>query len=164
MERRLLILAITLTACACGLPMSERPIGVEDQLGALRGAGLECQDPEPDNVPSGLLQWTCQGEVDDTTVVVVMDGDERGVFEVSAGIDNSAGRLAQIRAWNQWLRMTGLTGSHETEILSWLETWDGGDIATRAGAVTAEIINLSSQTILRVSPGPRRQVDDAIPP
>jgi hypothetical protein len=150
-------LAIGSASCVAGI---ETPKSVEPTLSALAGSGLACAAPQRDNVPSGLLQWRCEGDLKGEKLVVLVDGDVDGVFEFTATILSASDRHAQSETFVSLLRTTGIAGNHEDEFVHWLQDWDGKDGTIEFGRANGRLFAEDVQPTLNVRPGPRRFIGD----
>jgi hypothetical protein len=80
--RQFVILVLGLVAAACGTP-SDVPAAVRPTLDALNGAGLACDEGQPDNVPSGQTGWHCEVTRDGVRVIVELTGSDAGVQDIT---------------------------------------------------------------------------------
>jgi hypothetical protein len=150
---------LALAAASCGTRI-ETPKPVEPTLTALTAGGLACADPRRDNVPSGLLQWSCEGELNSAKVVVLVDGDANGVFEFTATILSQGDRHAQSETFVSLLRSTGVAGSHEGDFVKWLQAWDGKDATVEFDRASGRLFAEDINPTLNLTPGPRRFIGD----
>jgi hypothetical protein len=157
----IVLLAIPTLIAAC-TPAVETPRSMEGTLAALAANGLACGDPQADNVPSGLLQWRCPGRFDGQDLIVLVDGDAKGVFEINATIESMLDHQAQAETFIKLLRATEITGDHQDEFIGWLQAWDGQDSAITFGRASGRLFASDLHPSLRISPGPRRSVDDPV--
>jgi hypothetical protein len=59
------------------------PAAVRPTLEAITSLGFRCGDGHRDNVPSGLLQWSCGGSIDSVRSTVLVDGNDGGVAGIT---------------------------------------------------------------------------------
>ena len=82
------VLAATLAVAAC----NGAPSAVKPTLAAVEALGAACGDGQPDNVPSGLVEWQCRatdgGEADKQLIAgVTVDGNDHGVARLIVAMD-----------------------------------------------------------------------------
>jgi hypothetical protein len=146
---------------ACS-PSVETPKSMEGTLAALTANGLACGDPRVDNVPSGLLQWRCPGQFEGQDLLVLVDGDAKGVFEINATIESALDHRAQAETLIKLLRATDIAGNHQDEFIGWLQAWNGQDTDITFGWASGRLFASDLHPSLRISPGLRRSVDDPV--
>jgi len=87
--------AVSITVLAAGLAVAGctgAPSAVQPTLAAVEELGASCSDGQPDNVPSGLVEWHCRttsgGDWDRQLITgVTIDGNEHGVARVVVAMD-----------------------------------------------------------------------------
>ena len=84
----LAILAASVTLSAC-IGARSAPATVQPTLAAVATLGFRCGEGIPDNVPSGLIEWRCQGELDDAASSMLVDGNDEGVAGITLVMDES---------------------------------------------------------------------------
>lgn len=161
-----LAVALTLTGCAIDVSDFDRPASpdrVRPTLDAWSDAGMVCRGPTEDNVPSGLLQWSCRGMLEGVEVSGNLDGDEKGVFGFQvvapAATEPDAARDAFARLIDATPALEGL----EPGIVAFVDSWPGLPVVGTFGDARVTAVADSTWRVLTVSPGPRRNVDDAAP-
>jgi hypothetical protein len=155
------LLAFAALVAAC-TPAVETPRSMERTLATLTANGLVCGDPQVDNVPSGLLQWRCPGQFAGQDVLVLVDGDAKGVFEINATIESALDHPAQAETFIKLLRATDIAGNHQDEFIGWLQAWKGEDTNITFGRASGRLFASDLHPSLRIAPGPRRSVDDPV--
>lgn len=93
-----LVLALVLAGCSA---TAQAPALVRPTLVAVEGMGFRCDDGIPDNVPSGLVQWTCPGTVEGTRASVLVEGNADGVASVMLVVDGRPDPAIARRGWAQ---------------------------------------------------------------
>jgi hypothetical protein len=88
MRHRLAAIALLAVLAGCAGARSAPP-AVQATLVGIDTLGFRCGEGIPDNVPSGLVQWHCQGSVDGFGSTVLVDGNEEGVAGITMVIDES---------------------------------------------------------------------------
>ena len=91
---------------------------------------------------------------------VLVDGDAKGVFEISATIQSALDRDAQSETFINLLRVTGIAGIHQDEFTSWIRAWNGEDQVVEFGRASGRLSASELRPSLNLAPGPRRSVDD----
>lgn len=87
--------AVTISVLAASLAVAGcngAPSAVKPTLAAVEALGAACGDGQPDNVPSGLVEWQCRatdgGEADKQLIAgVTVDGNDHGVARVIVAMD-----------------------------------------------------------------------------
>jgi hypothetical protein len=88
MRHRLAATALLALLVGCtGVPAA--PSAVQPTLAGIDTLGFHCDEGIRDNVPSGLVQWPCQGTVDGFGSTVLVDGNQEGVAGITLVIDES---------------------------------------------------------------------------
>jgi hypothetical protein len=77
------VVALLLAGCIGG---PAAPAAVAPSLDGWRGLGLSCSTAMEDNVPNDLLQWSCHGPIRNVDVSATLDGDQKGVFAITATV------------------------------------------------------------------------------
>ena len=86
---RCAVAAILTVALASGcIGRRTTPDAVQPTLAAIEALGFRCGDGVKDNVPSGLLQWSCGGAMDAVRSTVLVDGNEEGVAGITLVVDD----------------------------------------------------------------------------
>jgi hypothetical protein len=167
--KRLAILAalvpVVLAGCLGGPTM---PAAVAPSLDGWRSLGLTCATATVDNVPSGLLQWSCHGAVRSVDVSATLDGDEKGVFAITATMPAGTDREAIAGAFGDLVDATPALAAARGQIRPWLE--DQGDPSSYGESGSMAEFGMSrvklwadeTLLVLDISPGPRRSVSDEI--
>jgi len=88
MRYRLAALAFLAIAMGCA-GVNSAPPAVQETLVGIESLGFRCGEGEADNVPSGLYQWRCKGELDGVGSTVLVDGNPVGVAGITMVTDNS---------------------------------------------------------------------------
>jgi hypothetical protein len=154
-----LVLAALLAACGG----QRTPAALAPTLAALGDAHLRCGSGQPDNVPSGLLQWRCERVDRGVPVTVLVDGDEKGVFALTVLVPGSTDRAAAVTAVSELVAMVPPLDPIVDEASAWLSSWPGGRRATTIGSARLVLDGDSTWTNLTVFPGPRHSVGDPVP-
>ena len=156
------LIGLTLMACSAlvgpGVPESVRPT-----LEAWRAIGLTCGDPTEDNVPSGLLQWSCRGDFDGVDLAGTLDGDDRGVFGLQFVVPAATRADVALNAFSRLVDATPSLDGHESEIAAFISGWPGLNSIGSFGDVNVRADVDATLRAVTISPGPRRNVDDPIP-
>jgi hypothetical protein len=83
-----LSLFVTASVTACSGPLDRAPKPIQAGLGPFAKAGYACAGPSSDN--SALTQWQCDRQsADGVHYFVVLDGDDSGVKQVTATVDQA---------------------------------------------------------------------------
>jgi len=83
----------------CSILGPTTPGAVAPSLDGWQHAGLSCDGPHDDSVPSGLLQWRCEGTLGGIRITANLDGDDKGVFQILAQVSPSADRASAVAAF-----------------------------------------------------------------
>lgn len=81
------ILILTLVS-GCD-PRAASRDAVQPTLAAVESLGLRCGEGVEDNVPSGLVQWTCGGAMQGMPSTVLVDGSQEGVVGITLFVAGS---------------------------------------------------------------------------
>ena len=138
------------------------PANVEPTLSALRHLGLRCGVGHPDNVPSGLLQWSCDGLDRGVAVQVLVDGDDKGVFDVMALVPRSAGPATARDVFVDIVDGAPAFDAIRAGARRWLTEWSGAADDLTVGNGFLRVEQDASGIVLSAFPGPRRAVSDPI--
>ena len=145
-------LAALVTGCS-GTPESVRPT-----IAGIVGLGYRCGDGIKDNVPSGLFQWHCDGAVNGTPSVVLVDGNAEGVAGVTLDVEpTNDPELARVGFARLVAAVTPLKAA--PALADTLIGWTGGQQWKIVGAVRVYAGCESTRCIVMVTP-----VDDATRP
>jgi hypothetical protein len=126
------ILAVALVGGCATAPLT--PAAVRPTLNAMSTLGLGCSDTTVDNVPSGLLQWSCRGTVRDASLTVVVDGDAAGIFEIVAQVPGATDPATASRVFADLVAAMPPLAPSGNEIRAWVQRWDGRSQSLEAGA------------------------------
>jgi hypothetical protein len=89
LDVRSAVVTILVLALATGCSDPESSFSaVQPTLAALDTLGFRCGDGAKDNVPSGLLQWSCSGEMEGAALTVLVDGNEEGTAGITLLVDD----------------------------------------------------------------------------
>jgi hypothetical protein len=166
--KRSMILATSISIVLGGcLGGPGTPAAVAPSLDGWRGIGLTCTGPTEDNVPSGLLQWSCRGMLRSATLFATLDGDDAGVFTILAALPAGTGRETVVGAFGDLVDATPALASADGGIRPWLEAqqgpasyWESGLVA-EFGSARVMLRAEDPWITLNISPGPRRSVEAA---
>ena len=160
------LVLMAITGCAIDVNEFNRPAApdqVRPTLEAWSDAGMVCRGPTEDEIPSGLLQWSCRGVLEGVEVSGNLDGDDQGVFAfqvvVPAATEPDAARDAFARLVDATPPLDGL----ETDIVEFIDGWPGINAVGSFGDARVRVDVDGIWRVLTVSPGPRHSVDDAAP-
>ena len=132
-------------------------------MDAIVTLGLRCSDPSVDNVPSGLLQWSCRGTVRNASLTIVVDGDDAGVFEIVAQVPGGTDPALAGQVFTDLIAATPPLAANRDEIRAWLQAWRGRPQSLDAGTAHLQIEQDPTWITLAISPGPRHSVSDSMP-
>jgi hypothetical protein len=85
--RIVVILLAATSAAGCSGPLDKAPRPVRDALDPFLKAGYACAGPSSDN--SAFSQWQCDRLSAGVHAFVVLDGDDSGVKQVTATVDQA---------------------------------------------------------------------------
>ena len=153
------VLAGVAIVAGCGVRIPDR---VAPTLDALRQAGLRCGEPQKDNVPSGLLEWSCDGLDHGAAVRVLVDGDEKGVFDLTALVPASAGTATAREVFVDVVDIVPAFAEIRPASGSWLRQWTGAADHLAVGRGFLSVDQSPTSILLSAFPGPRRAVGDPI--
>src|SRR5947199_3214479 len=88
----LILIASAIVGCR-----SATPAAVAPSIEAWSTLGLSCGEPRADNVPSGLFQWTCRSDHRGIPLTLLVDGDDHGVFMMTAQVPGGTDPRARRR-------------------------------------------------------------------
>lgn len=158
--RQVLVSLAAFVIASCSIIGSSTPAAVAPSLDGWRRAGLSCSGPHQDGAPSGLLQWSCQGNLAGTRITANLDGDDKGVFQILAQVAPSTDRATAVAAFASLIDATPALSQVDTDVLDWLGKW-GGAQATAAFGTSWALVEVDPTWItLSTFPGPRRSVND----
>lgn len=149
--------AVTISACAL-VSGPSTPDLVRPTLEGWRSIGLSCTGPTKDNVPSGLVQWSCRGTLGDVELSGVFDGDDQGLFSLQVVVPAATPPDAASAAFARLVDATPPLDGHESEIDAFVAGWppiaETGSFGTARVRVDVDAIWRS----LNIFPGPRYSV------
>ena len=125
MERILIALILAVAMLGGCAPAPLTPAAVRPTLDSLSTLGLGCSDPTVDNVPSGLLQWSCRGAVRNASLTIVVDGDEAGVVGIVAQVPGATDAATAGRVFADLVAAIPPLAPDRHEIQGWVRGWDG---------------------------------------
>jgi len=155
------LLLLILAGCAALGPAT--PAAVAPTLDGWRGLGLSCSRPTEDNVPSGLLQWVCRGSLRAAAFTAVLDGDDKGVFDITAQVPAGTSRETAVAAFVDLVDATTAVAAVRGAVRSWAEAWDGSQESAEFGITWVMLEADATWVTLVIWPGPRRSVGDPMP-
>lgn len=158
--RHVLALLFALGVAACAILGPPTPRSVAPTLVGWREAGISCDGPFEDGVPRGLLQWHCSAAFDSVELQATLDGDDDGVFQVTAQVPGGADRTSAMAAFADLVAATPALAPGERSMVSWLNA--GGGPATTFGTTWIMLEEDPTWITLAISPGPRRSVNDPV--
>lgn len=147
LARGILILAL---AVGCS-PRATTPDSVTATLAAVGGLGLRCGEGVEDNVPSGLVQWSCRGAIDGVDASVLIDGSRDGVVGLTLVVEGSADPdVARSRFGRIVDSVPPLTGA--PVLKDALAEWAGPQRISTIGGVRVVAECDSTQCVVGVAP------------
>lgn len=152
-------LSVVLGGQACSAAIRVPP-AVEPTLDAWRALGMSCGAPAEDNVPSGLLHWSCRGSIRNVSLSGVLDGDDQGVFDLVVQVPAATDRTTARDAFADVGAATPALGSANAAIVALLRGWDGREARRRIGVATVRLQRDETWITLAITPGPRHEVTD----
>lgn len=155
------LIATTLSACTLGLGPAI-PDRVRPTLDGWQAIGLTCTGPTKDNVPSGLVQWSCLGALDGVELSGVFEGDDLGVFDLQAVVPAATPPDAARDSFARLIDATPPLDGLESEIVAFIDGWPGINTIGSFGPARVRVDVDDTWRALSISPGPRRNVDDPI--
>ena len=161
--RRVLVSISVLVIAACTVLGPPTPGAVAPSLDGWQHAGLSCNGPHEDGVPSGLLRWRCEGTLGGVTTAANLDGDDKGVFQIVAQVGPSTDRASAIAAFGGLVDATPALAQVDEPVLAWLGKWDGTDMSGGFGTSWVRIASDPAWITFSIFPGPRRAVNDRFP-
>jgi hypothetical protein len=158
--------ALTLAGCRIDVNDLGRPAApdqVRPTLDAWTDAGMVCQGPTEDTVPSGLLQWSCRGTLRGVEISGNLEGDDQGVFGFQVVIPAATEPEAARDAFARLVEATPPLDGLEADIVDFIDGWPGIDAIGSFGDARIRVAVDGIWRVLTVSPGPRHTVDDPVP-
>jgi hypothetical protein len=122
---------------------------------------MRCGKPQEDNIPSGLLQWSCRGTFEGVEISGNLDGHDQGVFGFQVVVPAATEPDAARDAFARLVEATPPLDGHETDIVEFIDSWPGIDAIGSFGDARVRVDADGIWRVLTVSPGPRRLGDDA---
>jgi hypothetical protein len=138
------------------------PARVAPTLSALHALGMRCGEPQKDNVPSGLLQWRCEGLDRGAALTLYLDGDDNGVFDLMAFVDVTAGTATARDVFVDVVDVLPVFDPVRPAAQSWLAAWSGGAGKVNVGPAFLSVEADETSIVFSAIPGPRRAVGDPI--
>ncbi len=160
------VVALLLAGCLGG---PATPAAVAPSLDGWRGLGLSCSTAMEDNVPNDLLQWSCHGPIRNVDVSATLDGDQKGVFAITATVPVGTSAEAIGGVFGDLVDATPALAAVSEQIGPWLEaqgepaTYGEFGLIEEFGISRVQLSADETQVVLAISPGPRRAVDDPVP-
>jgi len=153
MERILIasILAVAILGGCSAAPLT--PAAVRPTLDSLSALGLGCSDPTVDNVPSGLLQWSCRGAVRNASLTVAVDGDDAGVFGIVAQVPGATDAATAGQVFADLVASMPPLAPNRNEIQGWVQRWDGRAESLETAAAHLQIQRDATWITLAIAPG-----------
>jgi hypothetical protein len=161
--RRVLVAFSVLHIAGCSVLGPPTSVAVVPSLDSWQHAGLSCDGPHEDGVPSGLLQWRCEGTLGGIETTANLDGDDKGVFQIVAQVAPSTDLASAIAAFGGLVDATPALAQVDEPVLAWLDKWDGTDTSGAFGTSWVRISKDPAWITFSVFPGPRRTVNDRLP-
>jgi len=146
-----LILAVAMLGGCAAAPLT--PAAVRPTLDSLSALGLRCSNPTADNVPSGLLQWSCRGAVGSASLTVVVDGDEAGVFGIVAQVPGATDAATAGQVFADLVAAMPPLAPDRDEIQGWVRRWDGRSQSLETGTAHFQIQQDATWITLAIAPG-----------
>jgi hypothetical protein len=117
---------------ACG---TATPPAIAPTFDAWRAIGLACGQPAKGNEPTTLVQWRCQGTVEQTPLTVVVDGDDRGIHDLTAQVAPAVPDTAAMTTFRALISVSPYLSSARDGIEAWLAGHEtiGEDVTTIGG-------------------------------
>lgn len=162
----LAVAIIAISGCAPDVSIFGRravPDRVRPTLDAWTDAGMVCTGPTEDNVPSGLLAWSCKGVLGDVEISGSLEGDEQGVFGFQVVVPAVTQPNAARDTFDRLVDATPPLDGLEADISGFIDGWPGLDVVGSFGDARVRVDVDDIWRALTVSPGPRHQVDSAVP-
>ena len=126
------------------------PPAVQPSLAALEALGIGCDAGVEDNVPSGLVQWTCTGSLEGTGVTVLIEGNDEGVAGVTLVGHSTHPDVA--RAAFGWLVAAVPPLSTAPILVDQLDGWTGAQRSMVVGDIRVTALCDATQCIVAVVP------------
>ena len=162
-----LVLALTATSgCALDVNHLGRPAvpdRVRPTLEAWSDEGMSCTGPAEDDVPSGLLAWSCQGVLAGVEISGTLEGDDQGLFDFQVVVPAATQADVARDAFALLVDATPPLDGLETDIVDFIDGWPGIDVVGTFGDARVRVDVDDIWRALTVSPGPRHQVDEMVP-
>lgn len=146
------VLACSPTGGTSGIPVAR-------VLARLQATELVCGDPDPDPA-STLVQWRCAGAIEGVATIVLVDGDDQGLFQLTIDLGGPGDLRDQISTFVALVRLTEVAAAWEEELIPWITAWDGTrDVHIISGQASASLLATGLRSsVLRINPGPRRSL------
>jgi hypothetical protein len=127
------VLLVCLGVLACS-PVDAAEARMKPTLAALETLGFRCGDGSRDNEPSGLVQWSCGGRLDEHASTVLLDASDEGVVALTLFVDGS-GDATTVRA--DFARIVDVVPPLDTApiLKSVIADWSGGQHEWTVGGV-----------------------------
>jgi hypothetical protein len=122
-------------------------------LDSLSELGLGCSDPTVDNVPSGLLQWSCRGAVRGASLTVLVDGADAGVVGIVAQVPGSTDAATASQTFADLVAAIPPLAPNRDEIRAWVQRWDGRSQTLETGEAHLQIQQDATWVTLAIVPG-----------
>lgn len=155
--RHLVVLAlVAMVIAGCAL-VSRVPNddAVGPTLDRWTSVGVTCGPPTKDAVPNALFQWNCRGDVGGVPMTIALDGDDVGVFAITAHVDASIPTEEARRAFAILVGATPVFQRAGEPLTDWLETWDGSSVTTLIGGGRFSLQRDETWVTFSALPGPR---------
>ena len=138
---------VVLSACM-GSPSA--PATVQPTLAGIATLGLRCGDGVPDNVPSGLIEWRCQGELDDAASSLLVDGNDEGVAGITLVMDESTDPRIARRGFGRLIEAVPPVNA-APGLVDGLAGWTGEQLATVVDGVRISAVCTVTQCIVTLA-------------
>jgi hypothetical protein len=142
--------AAVILALASGCAGQAAP-AVQPTLSAIETLGLQCGDAIRDNVPSGLLQWSCAGTLEATRASVLVDGNDEGVEGITLTLDDPHHSGVAVHAFGRLVDAVPPLNTAPT-LKDTVAGWTGGQRAWTVGGVRIWAECGAAQCIVGVMP------------
>jgi hypothetical protein len=113
---------------------------------------LACSDPAVDNVPGGLLQWSCRGTVRGAALTVLVDGAEAGVFGIVAQVPGATDPATATQVFADLVAAIPPLAPDLDEIGRWVQRWEGKSQSLESGAAHLQIQQDAMWITLAIAP------------
>ncbi|TMF39818.1 MAG: hypothetical protein E6I26_04395 [Chloroflexi bacterium] len=153
----LILIASAIVGCR-----SATPAAVAPSIEAWSTFGLSCGERRADNVPSGLFQWTCRSDHRGIPLTLLVDGDDHGVFMMTAQVPGGTDPRAAGQVFDDLVGASLPLTTVRAEVGAWLRAWDGVRSTISLGDASLSLERDRSWVTLAVFPGPRHSVNDPV--